>query len=334
MTEAVMRPEWTRAVGQDWINAANRAARDRGVAGVADFIARTAPRPGSIEGRAGDGNKFARGGTVQRFLTGGVIRLGDNPFTVQPPKVHMTVATELRDKMIPVIRKRLAELEAAARAAAAGGPVTAGADAALRWARTQVGKPYIWGGVGPGGYDCSGFMSALVNVMRGKNPHSRVGATSNFPWPGFRPGFGSAAVVGIEPWAVAIELVAPRRSPTVMVAVPGVVSVRARNRTSRSWSLSVSDPLRRVAVVERTTSGCRNPRRRTCPVPQRFGIAHVPSRVPASGLATNWPQTVATRADPRRTLRWVCRQKWLPRTTRGDPRRPAAKMTYEWPIIR
>lgn len=25
---------------------------------------------------------------------------------------------------------------------------------ALAWARTQAGKPYVWGGVGPGGYDC------------------------------------------------------------------------------------------------------------------------------------------------------------------------------------
>jgi hypothetical protein len=30
-------------------------------------------------------------------------------------------------------------------------------DAMIRWARDQVGRPYIWGGAGPVGYDCSGL---------------------------------------------------------------------------------------------------------------------------------------------------------------------------------
>jgi peptidoglycan DL-endopeptidase CwlO len=29
---------------------------------------------------------------------------------------------------------------------------------AFDWARTQVGKPYIYGGIGPAGYDCSGLV--------------------------------------------------------------------------------------------------------------------------------------------------------------------------------
>lgn len=62
---------------------------------------------------------------------------------------------------------------------------TKAAQGALGFAKSQVGKPYIWGGVGPEGYDCSGFMSAITNVMRGKPPHSRVGATASFPWGGF-----------------------------------------------------------------------------------------------------------------------------------------------------
>jgi hypothetical protein len=51
---------------------------------------------------------------------------------------------------------------------------------ALKFAKSQAGKPYRWGGVGPGGYDCSGFMSAIQNVIEGKKPHRRRWATGAF----------------------------------------------------------------------------------------------------------------------------------------------------------
>jgi hypothetical protein len=51
--EAVMRPEWTRAMGADYVHAANRAARTGGVAGVRSFI-------------QGGGSHFSKGGIVGR----------------------------------------------------------------------------------------------------------------------------------------------------------------------------------------------------------------------------------------------------------------------------
>lgn len=65
---------------------------------------------------------------------------------------------------------------------------------AQMFAESQAGMPYVWGSAGPGGYDCSGFMSAIVNVLRGVSPHSRLGATATFPWSGFRPGPGEFTI--------------------------------------------------------------------------------------------------------------------------------------------
>lgn len=64
----------------------------------------------------------------------------------------------------------------------------------LAWAASQAGKPYIWGGVGPRGYDCSGFMSAITNVIQRRSPHARRFATGSFPTRDFAPGMGRFAI--------------------------------------------------------------------------------------------------------------------------------------------
>ncbi|MFF1907170.1 C40 family peptidase [Kitasatospora sp. NPDC058218] len=59
--------------------------------------------------------------------------------------------------------KTAAEAVGAAKAPAPGPPPAArpwsaeGAAAAVAFARSKVGLPYVWGGEGPGGYDCSGL---------------------------------------------------------------------------------------------------------------------------------------------------------------------------------
>jgi hypothetical protein len=62
-------------------------------------------------------------------------------------------------------------------------------------ARELTGKPYVWGGVGPRGCDCSGFMSILYNqLQRKQNVYVRVFATGSLaaaaPHLGLRPGLG------------------------------------------------------------------------------------------------------------------------------------------------
>lgn len=38
-------------------------------------------------------------------------------------------------------------------------------EGAINWAMTQLGKPYVWGGKGPAGYDCSGLVSAAFKSI-------------------------------------------------------------------------------------------------------------------------------------------------------------------------
>ena len=53
--------------------------------------------------------------------------------------------------------------------------MVASGNAIVDRARAEIGKPYVWGGVGPGGYDCSGLVSYAVSGQ-----HTRLGTTNTF----------------------------------------------------------------------------------------------------------------------------------------------------------
>lgn len=105
-------------------------------------------------------------------------------------------------------------------AAANAGPVGKGAADALGYtggvggsvakvlavARSMMGTPYIWGGAGAGGADCSGFMSIIENAVFGKvPPYGRRWATASFAGgkeiDGWKRGGSAANVfrIGVDP---------------------------------------------------------------------------------------------------------------------------------------
>lgn len=54
-------------------------------------------------------------------------------------------------------------------------PQTVTGNTVVDRAYAELGKPYVWGGVGPNGYDCSGFVSYCLT-----GSHSRLGTTYTF----------------------------------------------------------------------------------------------------------------------------------------------------------
>jgi len=100
---------------------------------------------------------------------------------------------------------RLADFYAAknANVAAALGYMGQGLFDAIAFAQAQDGKPYIWGSAGPNGYDCSGYMSAIANVLTGApNPYQRLFSTGMMS-PGkslgpFIPGPGGPFEIGVK----------------------------------------------------------------------------------------------------------------------------------------
>ncbi len=81
--------------------------------------------------------------------------------------------------------------------AAAAAPGKAPA-AAIAFARQQIGQPYLWGGPGPGGFDCSGL------VMRAYRP---AGIT-----------FGSSRPTAAAEWAAGPQVSAPAPGDLVFFA--------------------------------------------------------------------------------------------------------------------
>lgn len=182
--EAIMRPEWTRAMGSGYVNHMNAAARNGGVGGVKRAVAGGAPAfaDGGIFGwvkdaGAGAWDKVKEGASwlkdgikasalagMNRIVKPLIDKIGGNA------GLYSDAVKGIPRKMMSSILDFGGQADKRMAEAGVGG---AGTKSALRWAHTQHGKRYQWGGNGNPSWDCSGFTSAIESVIRGQKPHRR-----------------------------------------------------------------------------------------------------------------------------------------------------------------
>lgn len=208
--EAIMRPEFTRAVGSGFVNTLNTIARSRGAQGIKAALA---PAFGGNPQMPTDRSlKYAGGGVVQSFADGGIFgwiksagsavlgagsaawnkikesaswlkdtleasaRAGVqnvvNPLLKSFPGMDTGIGQLIRHIPNKIVDALFGYTKKADEKGGGGlgGPKI---QAALRWAKTQAGLPYQWAGNGNPSWDCSGFMSAIESVLRGEKPHRR-----------------------------------------------------------------------------------------------------------------------------------------------------------------
>jgi cell wall-associated NlpC family hydrolase len=77
----------------------------------------------------------------------------------------------------------------AGAAGASAAPPSGAAVRAIAYAQAQIGKPYVWGGTGPDGFDCSGlvmdaYASAGVSIPRTSQDQWAAGPQVSSPQPG------------------------------------------------------------------------------------------------------------------------------------------------------
>ncbi|MGW1015572.1 hypothetical protein [Streptomyces niveus] len=218
--EAIMRPEFTRAVGPGFIATMNKIASSRGSIGIKKALApELGGNPthqkfadGGIFGWIGKGLAGA-GSAAWDKVKAGTSWLKDglessaragvksvvNPLLKNFPGADTGFGKMIRkvpDKILDALFGYSKKADDKG-AAGVGGPKI---QAALKWAKTQNGLPYQWGGNGNPSWDCSGLVSAIESKIRGQKPHRRW-ATGAFSGKTAPPGW---VLNGKSPFTIGI----------------------------------------------------------------------------------------------------------------------------------
>lgn len=215
--EAIMRPEWTKAMGPEFVHGSNRAARNGGINAVRNWVWGWMSKLGGDPSTPSEyylrhmRRRVVRGSSPAvrgHFANGGIVPFMGN-FGLGGIVDAVTAAWNAFTDPIGTLKKAGDALINQIPGAGGIRDLAKGAshkifDGILQWAKDKIqvkgvagaqtflkaqdGKPYIWASAGPKGYDCSGIVSAVWNIMHGKNPYVHTFSTSNeapyFPQPG------------------------------------------------------------------------------------------------------------------------------------------------------
>jgi peptidoglycan DL-endopeptidase CwlO len=118
-----------------------------------------------------------------------------------------TSMTKLLDTQTSLLKNLTAQQQAAVEAQTVGGsttssavtstpiaytgPTSSQADNAVAFAYAQIGKPYLWGGTGPGSYDCSGLVQAAwaaAGVSIPRTTYDQWASLPHIPLSDLQPG--------------------------------------------------------------------------------------------------------------------------------------------------
>ena len=204
--EAIMRPEFTRAIGIPGVDVLNRAAREGGTAGVLQ----------TLGAMIGPERRYAKGGVIDlpgwlstalKFVPGGgfitdvlnQINSGGEGGGNWGDMIWGLIKTTA-GKVWDGIKEFFGFGE---NGTGGGGTGIAGlgSEDIKSFIRGVDPLPYIWGGVGPNGYDCSGLAGQVYAMVTGKPWYRRyftTGSIGNGSQFGFRPGLGGILNLGFN----------------------------------------------------------------------------------------------------------------------------------------
>ena len=216
--EAVMRPEWTRAVGPGFVDRMNALARQGGTSAVRRAMGGPgAFAVGGIIGKIKTVADWGKSGirTLQQAAAGGLhsaveFLLAPVRQALEAPQAGPLFASLTGGAINKVVASIFGYADAQPQvgdpSGGGGSAVNIPANVTARIAgiqnflRSVDPLPYIWGGVGPGGFDCSGLAGEVYNRLTGRASFHRAFTTSsNFAAAGFKPGTGSDFVIGVNP---------------------------------------------------------------------------------------------------------------------------------------
>jgi TP901 family phage tail tape measure protein len=206
--EAVMRPEFTRALGTESINLLNHVARHDGATGVLQTLA----------GMMGPERAYAEGGVLDvpgwlkvalKFVPGGglvtdiidQVNSGNGAGGGSWASMIWGMIKKTASGVWDAVKQFFGGGDGDGTGGGGTGMAGVGAEQIKQFIKAADPLPYIWGGVGPGGYDCSGLAGEVWALMTGHQSFRRyfttasIGNGSQF---GFKPGLGGILNLGFN----------------------------------------------------------------------------------------------------------------------------------------